>query len=60
MAKPTCYMCDRDASSREHVPPAAFFPEQKESPDGKDYRRNLITVPSCSKHNYEKTGVSNG
>ena len=56
MAKTTCYMCDREATSREHVPPAVFFPEQKDSPTGTDYRRNLITVPSCSRHNSSKSG----
>ena len=54
--KPTCYMCPRAATSREHVPPAAFFPESKDSPLGIDYRRNLITVPSCAEHNAAKSG----
>ena len=38
-----CYMCDAIATSVEHVPPKCFFPE--------GYRANLITVPSCAKHN---------
>ena len=56
MPKPTCYMCDEEATSREHVPPATFFPELKDSPEGRDYRRNLITVPSCPQHNSSKSG----
>ena len=56
MAKGTCYMCDREETSREHVPPAAFFPEKKDSPTGTDYRGNLLTVPSCSRHNSSKSG----
>jgi len=38
-----CYMCDALATSAEHAPPDCFFPE--------GYRSNLITVPSCAKHN---------
>jgi hypothetical protein len=49
-------MCPREATSREHVPPAAFFPEPKDSPNGKDYRRNLLTVPSCRVHNTARSG----
>ena len=45
----TCYMCDSVETSREHVPPACFFPPAKEI--GRDLRRNLITVPSCDVHN---------
>lgn len=44
----TCYMCDRLATSREHVPPKSLFPEDEK------YRRNLICVPSCDLHNGEK------
>jgi hypothetical protein len=47
-------MCDRPASSREHVPPKCFFPEQKDIGRDKDYRRNLLSVPSCDLHNSEK------
>jgi len=36
-------MCDAVATSAEHAPPDCFFPE--------GYRSNLITVPSCAKHN---------
>jgi len=44
-------MCDQPEVSKEHVPPKCFFPEQKDLPKGIDYRKNLITVPSCEKHN---------
>jgi len=43
----TCYMCDAPATSREHAPPRSFFPE--------GYRRNLITVPSCDRHNSDNS-----
>jgi len=46
-----CYYCGNTATTDEHVPPKAIFPEQKDSPDGKDYRKNLKTVPSCHEHN---------
>jgi hypothetical protein len=42
-----CYFCDCPASSREHAPPKCFFP--------KGNRENLVTVPSCDKHNSEKS-----
>lgn len=48
-----CYMCVSPATSREHVPPLCLFPESKDV-GGKDYRRNLITVPSCDEHNSKK------
>jgi hypothetical protein len=48
-------MCERQATSREHVPPKCFFPEHKDLPAGFDFRRNLITVPSCEQHNSEKS-----
>jgi hypothetical protein len=38
-----CYMCGDVASTREHVPPRAFFPRAM--------RANLWTVPSCTEHN---------
>lgn len=46
-----CYRCDAEATSVEHVPPRCLFPEKKDMPDGFDYRKNLITVPSCEAHN---------
>jgi hypothetical protein len=49
-------MCDEPATTKEHVPPKCFFPEQKDTPKGLDYRRNLITVPSCDEHNCKKSG----
>lgn len=48
-----CYMCDKDATSVEHVPPKCLFPEFKDS--GSHYRINLITVPSCDLHNGKKS-----
>src|SRR2546423_14667988 len=38
-----CYMCEQPGVTTEHVPPKAFFPD--------DRRFNLITVPSCWRHN---------
>src|SRR5262245_24687551 len=38
-----CYMCGDPGITKEHVPPYSFFPE--------GYRDNLVTVPSCQKHN---------
>jgi hypothetical protein len=49
-----CYMCERPATSREHVPPRCLFPESKDM-DGESYRQNLITVPSCDQHNMAKS-----
>jgi hypothetical protein len=54
MAK--CYMCSANAVSDEHVPPKCIFPEKKDLMDGLDYRKNLITVPSCVDHNLRKSG----
>lgn len=51
----SCYMCDREKTSREHVPPQCFFPEKKDLAQGEDYRVNLITVPSCDLHNLSKS-----
>ena len=50
-----CYMCDSDADGLEHVPPRCLFPKAKDLPCGVDLRRNLMTVPSCSVHNSEKS-----
>lgn len=38
-----CYVCREPATTREHVPPQSFFDEGN--------RKDLITVPSCEKHN---------
>jgi hypothetical protein len=48
-------MCALPAASREHVPHQCFFPEQKDIGKGRDYRQNLLTVPSCDLHNSEKS-----
>lgn len=49
MNKETCYFqgCSNAAINREHIPPKGFFP--------KNQRDQLITVPSCEKHNNKKT-----
>ena len=52
--KNNCYMCDSYAVTVEHVPPACLFPEKKDSKDI-DFRKNLITVPSCEIHNSKKS-----
>jgi hypothetical protein len=49
-----CYMCREKATSREHVPPRNLFPESRDA-QGINYRQNLITVPSCDKHNSAKS-----
>lgn len=49
-----CYFCGKPAISSEHVPPKCIFPEQKDLSDD-DYRKNLITVPSCNTHNSAKS-----
>lgn len=49
-----CYMCEKPAVSKEHTPPKCVFPEQKDA-NGKDYRKGLITVPSCDVHNSAKS-----
>lgn len=35
----------------EHAPPRCIFPTKKDVPEQKDYRKKLITVPSCETHN---------
>ncbi len=47
-------MCDEKAVSKEHVPPKCIFPEQKDV-SGENYRKELITVPSCEVHNSRKS-----
>ena len=46
--KKVCYYqgCGKQASTREHIPPKAFFPD--------DQRDQLLTVASCSEHNNGK------
>jgi hypothetical protein len=54
--KKYCYCCNALATTREHVPPQCFFPKKKHLPVGsKNYRRELITVPSCERHNTERS-----
>ena len=47
----TCYMCEAEAAPGpgEHVPPRCVFPDYEE------HTKNLITVPSCPKHNVNKS-----
>lgn len=40
--KRTCYACEAEGQTREHVPAESYFPGEKEQ---------LVTVPSCKKHN---------
>ncbi|MGR1188897.1 hypothetical protein [Vibrio parahaemolyticus] len=47
----TCYACDEISTSREHVPPKCLFPTEL----GVNYRKGLITVPSCDLHNGKKS-----
>ncbi len=55
MTLKTCYLCDKIATSVEHVPPKCIFPEQKDLPSGGDLRNQLYTVPSCDEHNLKKS-----
>lgn len=50
----SCYMCEKPAVSREHAPPLCLFPETKDV-KGYNFRKNLITVPSCDEHNSRKS-----
>src|ERR1700733_5939004 len=45
----SCYYqgCLERATTMEHIPPASFFP--------KDQRNQLLTVPSCERHNNKKS-----
>jgi len=51
MAK-KCYYCGANATSKEHAPPRCLFPKQDDV-GGIDFRKNLLTVPSCDEHNSE-------
>ena len=46
-------MCDKPGITREHVPPRCLFPEAKDVQG--NYRKQLITVPSCNIHNTSKS-----
>ncbi|MEA5622418.1 hypothetical protein [Nostoc sp. UHCC 0251] len=53
----TCYCCEGIGNTNEHAPPKSIYPKQKYLSEGSpDYRKNLITVPSCKKHNNDKSG----
>jgi hypothetical protein len=47
-----CYYCNEPSKTKEHVPPKCLFPEKVH----KNYRINLIKVPSCDLHNSAKSG----
>ena len=51
----TCYMCDKPATSDEHVPPKCLFPEKKDLPEGVALRKDLLKVPACDLHNTAKS-----
>jgi hypothetical protein len=44
MKNQICYYCGKIAVTKQHIPGRIFFPNE--------IRNNLLTVPSCSKHNY--------
>ena len=46
-SKRVCYFCGKIATTREHAPPKQMF---------KDFDCDSITVPSCKKHNCNKSG----
>lgn len=52
---PECYLCDKPAAGVEHVPPRCLFPKASDLGEGVNYRKNLLTVPSCEAHNSEKS-----
>lgn len=53
--KETCYMCNAEATSKEHVPPKSLFPKDSELGKGVTMRKNLIKVPSCDTRNSSKS-----
>ncbi|NTV05452.1 MAG: hypothetical protein HGA59_02955 [Chlorobiaceae bacterium] len=48
-------MCNEEGTTKEHVPPKCLFPEAKDVEGDKNYKINLITVPSCEAHNTAKS-----
>ena len=50
--KVRCYCCEAIATTKDHIPPKCFFPEEKYlHSNSSDYRNQLVTVPACSAHN---------
>lgn len=47
-----CYYCNKPSKTMEHAPPKCLFPKGTK----KNYRINLIKVPSCDLHNSNKSG----
>lgn len=52
---PECYACSNPPVSVEHCPPESFFPTKKDDKGGYIYKKHLITVPSCERHNSGKS-----
>ena len=52
---PTCYACNSKSTSMEHAPPRCFFPEDRDEDGNMVMRNELIKVPSCDRHNSEKS-----
>jgi hypothetical protein len=50
---PSCYACESPKTSMEHAPPKCFFPEETDEKGTHLFRRDLIKVPSCNRHNTE-------
>ncbi len=48
----SCYYCNAPSKTLEHVPPKCLFPKGTK----KNYRINLMKVPSCDLHNSSKSG----
>lgn len=48
----SCYYCGKPSKTMEHVPPKCLFPKGTK----KNYRINLMKVPSCDLHNSNKSG----
>ena len=52
--KKYCYKCGKEATNREHIPPICLFPKNTDI-KRYNFRKDLITVPSCDKHNTLKS-----
>lgn len=59
MVDEICYWCGEKAVSMEHVPPKCIFPEEKDVNEifEENFRKELITVPSCDLHNLKKSNL---
>ena len=52
---PSCYACESPKTNMEHAPPKCFFPEETDEKGTYVFRRDLMKVPSCDRHNTEKS-----